>query len=119
MCYRDYNILFSKNAQYHFEHVKKVLHRLWEHRLYSKMSKCEFYRTEVYFLGHVVGATGLSMQNQKEASRQDLTTPTKLLDLQAFLGLVNYYRRFITKFLNPNSTNDGPNYGRQSRIPMG
>jgi Reverse transcriptase (RNA-dependent DNA polymerase) len=98
MCYLDDILLFSKNAQDHMEHVLKSLRRLREHKLYAKMSKCEFNKTKVNFLGHVVGARGISMQERKVAAIHYWPTPTKLVELQAFLGLTNYYRRFIRNF---------------------
>ena len=47
-------LLYSKNEQDHAQHVRVVLTRLWEHQLYAKFSKCEFWLKKVPFLGHIL-----------------------------------------------------------------
>jgi hypothetical protein len=56
----DDELVFSRNAQEHAEHLEEVFRRLREARLYVKASKCEFKRPEVKFLGHVVGAVDVA-----------------------------------------------------------
>ena len=62
------------------------------------MEKCEFGKDSVQFLGHVVSKDGLEMKEDKIKAIKDWPTPTCLKELQSFLGLVNYYRRFISHF---------------------
>ena len=53
-------LVFSKMEEEHVEHLRLVLHKLREHRLYAKRSKCEFWLKEVSFLGHVVSNGGIA-----------------------------------------------------------
>jgi hypothetical protein len=53
--------VFSKNEEEHEEHMRLVLEKLWEHKLYAKFSKCEFWLKEVAFLGHVLSEGGVSI----------------------------------------------------------
>ena len=51
-------LVYSKNEEEHAEHLRIVLQRLWEHKLYAKFSKCDFWLTEVQFLGHIISKDG-------------------------------------------------------------
>jgi hypothetical protein len=75
-----------------------VLHKLREHRLYAKLRKCEFWLKQVAFLGHIILKGGISMDPSKVQDVLSWNTPTSVSDIQSFLGLVEYYRRFIKGF---------------------
>jgi hypothetical protein len=66
--------------------------------LYTKFSKCEFWLTEVAFLGQVISAGGLSVDPGKVKDVQNWMPPTNASEIQCFLGLAGYYRRFIKDF---------------------
>jgi len=91
-------LIFSKTLQEHQKHVRKVLELLRENKLYAKMSKCEFFKEEISFLGHVVNSEGVSMEKEKVRATQDWPTPTTVTGVRAFLGLAGYYRRFVKGF---------------------
>jgi RNase H-like domain found in reverse transcriptase len=78
--------------------TETVLQKHKNHALFGKVSKCHFNETEVDFLGHVVNAEGIKMQKSKVEAIQKWPRPKNVRDLQSFLGLANYYRRYITKF---------------------
>jgi hypothetical protein len=61
MVYIDDILIFSLTAQDHLRHVELILARLRQHQLFEKMSKCEFNRASLPFLGHVVGQDGVEM----------------------------------------------------------
>ena len=54
-------LIFSKNEEEHAEHLRIVLQRLREHKLYAKFSKCNFWLKEVQFLGHIISEAGISV----------------------------------------------------------
>ena len=58
-------LIYSKNEEEHDDHLRIVLQALKEHQLYTKFSKCKFWLTEVKFLGHVVSASGVSVDPEK------------------------------------------------------
>ena len=66
--------------------------------MYAKFSKCEFWLTEVKFLGHVVSASGLSVDPEKVEAVMSWERPKSVFEIRNFLGLTGYYRRFIEDF---------------------
>ena len=96
--YLDDILIFSKNEEEHAEHLRLVLNLLRKHKLYCKLSKCEFFRRRLNFLGHTISGQGIETDQDKITSIQDWPTPKNLKQLQSFLGLANYYRRFIQNY---------------------
>jgi len=93
--YLDDILIYSKTKAEHVAHLRQVLRTLREHKLYAKLSKCEFGRTSVDFLGHIVSPNGFEMEGGKTESIRVWPTPKSKKDVQSFLGLVNFYRRFV------------------------
>ena len=91
-------LIYSRNKEEHQKHLEIVLNRLKENELYAKKSKCEFYHTRIEFLGHIVSDNGLEVDHQKIEKIKSWPKPTNLTELQSFLGLANYYRRFIHQY---------------------
>ena len=73
-----------------------MLQLLRDHQLYAKFSKCEFWLTKVRFLGHVVSASGVSVDSEKIEAV--MSWPKSVFEIRSFLGLAGYYRRFIEDF---------------------
>jgi Reverse transcriptase (RNA-dependent DNA polymerase) len=65
LVYLDDVLIFSRSAEEHKEHVELVLKRLWDEKLFAKLSKCEFNKPSVTFLEHIVGQEGLSMERKE------------------------------------------------------
>jgi hypothetical protein len=91
-------LVYSKSMEEHEEHLQIVLQWLWEHQLYAMFSKCMFWIKEVPFLGHVVSPEGIAMDPNKVKEVLDWKSPTSVSEVQSFLGLVGYYRKFIPNF---------------------
>ena len=96
--YIDDILIFSRSLAEHKLHVRQVLQRLLENRLFVKAEKCEFHAPSVTFLGFVIGQGRLEMDPGKVAAVADWPTPTNRKQLQRFLGFANFYRRFIRNF---------------------
>src|ERR1041384_4769282 len=91
-------LIFSKTEEEHAIHLRIVLERLREHRLYAKFSKCEFWLREVAFLGHVITKNGVAVDPSKVQDVLNWNQPTNVKEIRSFLRLAGYYRRFIMDF---------------------
>jgi hypothetical protein len=91
-------LVYSRNEEEHEGHLHLVLQKLLDHKLYAKLSKCEFWLKQVAFLGHVVSKGGISMDPSKVQDVLSWKAPMSVRDIQSFLGLAGYYRRFIEGF---------------------
>ncbi|CAL5371561.1 unnamed protein product [Camellia sinensis] len=93
--YLDDIVIYSESLEDHLSHLRKVFSRLREHQLYVKKEKCEFAQREIKFLGHVICKGHVKMDNRKVHAITDWQAPSKVTELRSFLGLANYYRKFI------------------------
>jgi len=93
------NILVATDTKEgHDELVEEVLRRLEENDLFVKPKKCKWKVREVKFLGVVIGPKGVEMQKEKVEGVLSWPAPKNVKEVQKFLGLTNYYRRFIKDF---------------------
>ncbi|WVZ52111.1 hypothetical protein U9M48_003201 [Paspalum notatum var. saurae] len=91
-------LIYSKTESEHEEHLRLVLQRLREHKLYAKFSKCEFWIDKVRFLGHVVSKGGIAVDPSNVSTITNWKVPKIPKEVRGFLGLAGYYRRFIENF---------------------
>ncbi|XP_070004605.1 uncharacterized mitochondrial protein AtMg00860-like [Nicotiana sylvestris] len=82
----------------HEQHLQIGLQTLRDSQLYAKFSKCEFCLDSVAFLWHVVLVEGIKVDPKKIEAVQNWPRPTSATEIQSFLGLVGYYRRFVEGF---------------------
>ena len=95
LIYLDDILVASPDRATHKVHLRAVLQILRENGLVLNRSKCEFFRSEVEFLGLRVTAGGVAPLPDQVSAVADFPQPTTIKELQAFLGAVNFYRRFI------------------------
>ena len=98
MVYLDDIIIFSPTWHEHLKRLENVFNRLREYKLKAKMSKCQFGRREIKYLGHVLSAKGIATDPDKIKVIKNLPNPTNVTEVRSFLGMVGYYRRFIPSF---------------------
>ncbi|KAF8751530.1 hypothetical protein RHS01_08389 [Rhizoctonia solani] len=96
--YLDDILIYSKDDASHTQHVHKVLQRLMDNQLFCKASKCTFHVTSVEYLGIIVSDKGFSLDKLKIQAVQDWPTPTKVKEVQSFLGFANFLQRFVANF---------------------
>lgn len=98
LAYLDDLMIYSKTLEEHYSHLKIVLSRLREHQFYAKLKKCHFLQKKVKFLGHLISVDGIQPDPAKTELVQSWPVPRNAHDVQRFLGLINYFRRFILGF---------------------
>jgi hypothetical protein len=91
-------LVYSKNREYHEDHIILVLEVLRELQLYAKIRKCDFFHKQVHYLGHVISEEGVAIDPEKIRSIMEWPTPKDVSDIRSFMGLVGYYIRFIKGF---------------------
>ncbi len=99
LVYMDDLIIYSPNAQKHFEDVEKIFERMANAGLRFKIDKCNFFKKELKFLGFKISTTGVSLDPDKVKSVLEFPRPDKDVgSLQSFLGLVGYFKRHIPDY---------------------
>jgi hypothetical protein len=96
--FNDDILIYYKNEKEHAKHLRIVLQRLRDHKLYDKFSKCEFWLNSVKFLGHTISKDGISVDPSKVQEVMDWKPPKSVHQIRSFLRLEGYYRRFIPDF---------------------
>ena len=96
--YLDDIIVFSRTPEEHIHRLKAVFEKLKAAGLKLKPSKCDFFKKEIKYLGHVVSEQGVSTDPDKIKAVTEWPQPTTVTEVRSFLGFVSYYRRFIPNF---------------------
>ena len=91
-------LVYSRDEEEHANHLRLVLQTLREKQLYAKFNKCEFWLNQVVFLGHIVSGEGIKVDPKKIEAVLNWEPPKNVPELRSFLGLAEYYRRFVKGF---------------------
>ena len=98
LIYLDDILIYSKSESEHYKLIDIIFKTLRKHKLYIKLSKCEFFKSELEFLGHRITGDGKNPVLDKVKKAVDFPPPTTLRQVKRFNGLLNWYRDFIPNF---------------------
>lgn len=93
--YLDDVLVASKSPQEHEEHLRRILDILKENKISIKHEKCQWRKQSVKFLGHTISQEGCSPLREKVAAIESFPKPHNQKELRSFLGMVNFYNRFL------------------------
>lgn len=98
LCYLDDILIPAKSWEDMLLILREVLERLRTAHLTLKLSKCEFGKTEVEFLGFIINENGIKPGTRKIRAIQEFPEPKNIHEVRKFLGLTGYFRRFVTNY---------------------
>ena len=96
--YLDDIIIFSRNELEHLIHLEEVFHQPRKAGLKIKHSKCDFFKSEIHYLGHLISAEGISPLADKLDTIKNMPVPKDTKEIKQFLHLTGYYRKFVPRF---------------------
>ena len=96
--YLDDIIVFSRTAEDHMEHLERIFAALQMANLKIKVSKCEFFKKHVSYLGFLIGETGICCDRSKVEAINKIVTPTSIEEVCQFNGMCSYYQKFILHY---------------------
>jgi hypothetical protein len=91
-------LVYSKKKEEHDEHLRIVLQTLRKQKLYAKFDKCDFYQREIQYLEHVISSEGIVVDPEKIKSIMEWLVPKDVAYIWSFMGINEYYHRFIEGF---------------------
>ena len=93
--YLDDIIVFSRTAEDHMEHLEKIFEALRIADLKIKVSKCDFFKKHISYLGFLIGETGICCDRSKVKAINKITTPTSIEEVHQFNGMCSYYHKLM------------------------
>jgi hypothetical protein len=98
LVYLDDVVVFGATMEEHTERLRDVFIRLKQAKLSLKLEKCNFALEEVKYLGHIIGREGIKPDPDNLRGVESFPIPNNVKEVQSFLGLANYYRRFVDDY---------------------
>src|SRR5215470_19535225 len=96
--YFDDILVYSKTLDEHIDHLRAVLNVLRAESLFGNLKKCSFCTNQIIFLGYVVSAKGIEVDEEKVKAIKEWPTPKSITEVRSFHGLGSFYRRFVKDF---------------------
>ena len=96
--YLDDIIIFSQTEEEHLKHLEIIFRRQKEAVLKLKRSKCSFMKLHIEYSGHLISEKGIEPMPDKLTAIKKMLAPRSPKEIKQFLGLVDYYRKFILRF---------------------
>ncbi|XP_054708231.1 uncharacterized protein K02A2.6-like [Uloborus diversus] len=95
ICFQDDILISSTTKVEHFRLLEQVLQQFLKYNVHLNGDKCVFMQTKVEFLGHIIDEFGIHPTEEKVSAIKNIKTPQNVTELKSFLGLLNYYAKFI------------------------
>ena len=96
--YMDDLLIFSDSPEQHLEHLEKIFEKFRTSKLKVKLSKSEFFKEELEFLGHKIGIHGISPADDKISAIQRIKQPKNIKEVRSVVGLLGYLNFFIPAY---------------------
>lgn len=91
-------LIYSPSWSLHLTHLRMVFDILRDSQFFIKLSKCEFGKRSIHYLGHIISDEGVATDPEKTAAMEQWPVPTNPTELRGFLGLTGYYRKFVANY---------------------
>ena len=98
--YLDDILIYSPDVPTHLVHMRQLFQRLREADLKLNREKCNFFKSHIQYLGHLISGEGIKPLPEKLESIKEMPPPTTPKEVKQFLGLIGYYRKFVSRFAN-------------------
>jgi hypothetical protein len=98
LAFIDDILVCSNTEEEHEDNLRIVLQTLRKHQLYAKFNKCDFYHKKIQYLGHIISEENIVLDPEKIRAIMEWPIPKDVADIQSFMGITGYYRRFIDGF---------------------
>ena len=96
--YMDDLLIFSDSPAQHLDHLEQIFQKFWESKLKVKLSKSDFFKEELEFLGHKIGIHGISPPDDKISAIQRIKPPKNVREVRSVIGLLGYLNFFIPAY---------------------
>lgn len=93
-------LVYSDSLEEHEQHLRLVFECLKRNKLYANPKKCDFFKTEIIYLGHIITREGIAVDPSKIRAIVEWPAPTNVSKVRSFMGLASYYQRSVANFLN-------------------